>query len=124
MKKSTIRNPLNPNPDFWRPVRPTRGTPLTVTFTKEEKAILADPSASYWLKEQIRSSYNRDICYACADAEAFLDILQKRFNRMTSGPRLTNLDNTQDAQDVYELRQKTHQLNRANLHCKMIGFGL
>ena len=43
--------------------------------------ILNDPSASYWLKNALRSATRRDIVDALNDAETLLAILQDRFEQ-------------------------------------------
>jgi hypothetical protein len=47
--------------------------------------ILNDPSASYWLKDALRSALRRDIVDALNDAEALLAILQDRFSKLSAG---------------------------------------
>ena len=47
--------------------------------------ILNDPSASYWLKDALRSATRRDIVDALNDAEALLAILQDRFDKLSAG---------------------------------------
>ena len=47
--------------------------------------VLADPSASYWLKDALRSATHRDIIDALNDAEALLAILQDRFDKLSAG---------------------------------------
>ena len=43
-----------------------------------ESALLNDPSVSYWLKEQIRASKERDILDALCDAELLVAVLAER----------------------------------------------
>ena len=45
---------------------------------------LKDPSNSYWLKDAIRQSFDRDICNALSDAEFLVDILKQRYNEIAS----------------------------------------
>jgi hypothetical protein len=47
--------------------------------------VLADPCASYWLKDALRSVAHRDIVDALNDAEALLAILQDRFDKLSVG---------------------------------------
>jgi len=46
--------------------------------------VLADPCASYWLKDALRSAVRRDIVDAINDAEALLAILQDRFDKLSA----------------------------------------
>jgi hypothetical protein len=48
-------------------------------------AILADPAASYWLKDAIRASLNRDALDAYRDACTLKDIAQARYAFATIG---------------------------------------
>jgi hypothetical protein len=48
-----------------------------------EKKLLDDPSASFWLKEQIQTTRKRDIGDAMGDAEALLMVLHARWNKIT-----------------------------------------
>jgi len=47
--------------------------------------VLADPCASYWLKDALRSAVRRDIIDAINDAETLLAILQDRFDKLSAG---------------------------------------
>jgi len=47
--------------------------------------ILNDPSASYLLKNALRSATRRDIVDALNDAETLLAILQDRFDKLSAG---------------------------------------
>jgi len=49
-----------------------------------EESIFSDPSTSYWLRQQIKDSEERDILDALKDAELLAAILQKRFDHMMS----------------------------------------
>lgn len=44
-----------------------------------EREILADPSASHWLKSQLVATKSRDVVDAINDAEVLLNVLQQRF---------------------------------------------
>lgn len=44
-----------------------------------EQEILADPSASLWLKEQLRNSHERDIADMLNDIDALKGCLERRF---------------------------------------------
>lgn len=48
-----------------------------------ENKLLSDPSASFWLKEQIQTTDKRDIIDAMADAEALLMVLHARWNKIS-----------------------------------------
>ncbi len=47
--------------------------------------VLADPCASYWLKDTLHSAMRRDIVDAVNDAEALQAILQDRFDKLSAG---------------------------------------
>ncbi len=47
-----------------------------------ENELLIDPCISYWLKEQIRESSNRDILDVIKDVELFHNILNLRIQAM------------------------------------------
>jgi len=46
-------------------------------------AILNDPSASYWLKDSLRSALRRDIVDAANDAEVLAEVLADRCEDLT-----------------------------------------
>lgn len=48
----------------------------------DEQAILNSQSASFWLKDAIRSTRQRDIVDALKDAEILLAILNARFSNI------------------------------------------
>ena len=43
------------------------------------KEILADPSISYWLKDAIRTAYERDPVEAMRDAQSLIKMLRDRY---------------------------------------------
>ena len=45
-----------------------------------EKAIASDPGTSYWLKDQLVETKNRDVVDALKDAEALVQALQGRLD--------------------------------------------
>ena len=47
-----------------------------------EERVAKDPSTSYWLKEQIASSSDRDPVDALRDAEILVNILRQRVDGM------------------------------------------
>jgi hypothetical protein len=49
---------------------------MTKTFEIEQ--VLADPAASFWLKEALRSALDRDPVDAANDAEALAQLLDQR----------------------------------------------
>jgi hypothetical protein len=51
--------------------------------------VLADPTASRWLKDALHSAMRRDIVDAINDAEALLAILQDRFDKLSAGYKQT-----------------------------------
>jgi hypothetical protein len=51
--------------------------------------VLADPAASYWLKDALCSAVRRDIVDAVNDAETLLAILQDRFDKLSAGYKQT-----------------------------------
>lgn len=55
------------------------------TMNARLNTILNDPSASYWLKNALRSATRRDIVDALNDAETLLAILQDRFDKLSAG---------------------------------------
>ena len=48
--------------------------------TPTVKTILADPSASYWLQNAIKTAGNRDILDALRDAETLVAVLTTNLN--------------------------------------------
>jgi hypothetical protein len=50
-----------------------------VARTVDETVIERDPATSFWLLEQIKTTRQRDILDALADAEALVDILRQRW---------------------------------------------
>ncbi|WP_172600129.1 hypothetical protein [Sulfuricystis multivorans] len=46
---------------------------------------MADPSASFWLKEALRKSITRDPVDALNDAEVLVAVLKGRLDRILSG---------------------------------------
>jgi len=54
-------------------------------------AILNDPSASYWLKDALRSALTRDIVDACNDAEVLAEVLSDRCEDLTGQMRTNPL---------------------------------
>lgn len=46
----------------------------------DEKALLASQSTSFWLKDAITSTKNRDVVDALSDTEILLAILNARFS--------------------------------------------
>ena len=51
-------------------------------MTEQMKAILADPAASYWLKEAIRALLSRDALDAANDAELLAKLFSSRLDAM------------------------------------------
>ena len=50
----------------------------------DEQQLLADPSTSFWLKEQIEKLPERDILDAAFDAELLPRVADKRFKTLLS----------------------------------------
>ncbi len=48
------------------------------------KEILADPSISHWLKEAIRSAYERDPVDALRDAHRLIKMLGERYTQVVN----------------------------------------
>ncbi len=48
------------------------------------KEILADPSASHWLKDAIKAAYERDPVEAVRDAHRLLKILGERYTQIVN----------------------------------------
>ncbi|EGQ7973450.1 hypothetical protein I7Z51_002372 [Vibrio parahaemolyticus] len=48
-----------------------------------EQEVMNDPSTSYWLREQIEKSKERDILDVLDDTESLVLILKARLNAMT-----------------------------------------
>lgn len=55
-----------------------------MVYEPEAQAILADPSASRWLKAALQVSLERDPVDAVADAETLADVLERRLDRIYS----------------------------------------
>ena len=55
--------------------------PALNEFTSHENAILNSQTASYWLKRQIRDSYQRDVLDAWKDAEMLAQLLKARYTK-------------------------------------------
>lgn len=53
----------------------------TESFTFDVEQILADPSASFWIKAALRSALNRDLVDAANDADVLARALSRRCNR-------------------------------------------
>ena len=53
-------------------------------MTEQMKAILADPAASYWLKEAIRALLSRDALDAVHDAELLAKLFSARLELILS----------------------------------------
>ena len=51
-------------------------------MSKAESEILNDPSTSFWLKEQIVNSSNRDILDVLSDVEALKSVVEERARAM------------------------------------------
>jgi hypothetical protein len=49
------------------------------------KEILADPSVSYWLKDALRTAYERDPVAALRDARQLLQLLGQRYTQIVNG---------------------------------------
>ena len=50
-----------------------------VAKSLDESAMKSDPATSFWLREQISATRQRDVLDALADAEALVDILRQRW---------------------------------------------
>jgi hypothetical protein len=48
------------------------------------KEILADPSVSYWLKDALRTAYERDPVDALHDARSLLRLLGQRYTQIVN----------------------------------------
>jgi hypothetical protein len=48
------------------------------------KEILADPSVSYWLKDALRTAYERDPIAALRDARQLLQLLGQRYTQIVN----------------------------------------
>jgi hypothetical protein len=48
------------------------------------KEILADPSLSYWLKDALRTAYERDPVAALRDARQLLQLLGQRYTQIVN----------------------------------------
>jgi hypothetical protein len=48
------------------------------------KEILADPSVSYWLKDALRTAYERDPVAALRDARQLLQLLGQRYTQIVN----------------------------------------
>ena len=49
------------------------------------KELLADPSVSYWLKDALRTAYERDPIAALRDARQLLQLLGQRYTQIVNG---------------------------------------
>ena len=49
------------------------------------KEILADPSVSHWLKDALRTAYERDAVDALLDARSLLKLLGERYTQIVNG---------------------------------------
>lgn len=50
------------------------------TFSEAEKCILCSPFASYWLKDQVAKSTERDCLDALKDVQTLVEVLTERVN--------------------------------------------
>jgi hypothetical protein len=48
------------------------------------KEILADPSVSYWLKDALRTAYERDPVAALRDARQLIQLLSQRYTQIVN----------------------------------------
>jgi hypothetical protein len=48
------------------------------------KELLADPSVSYWLKDALRTAYERDPIAALRDARQLLQLLGQRYTQIVN----------------------------------------
>jgi hypothetical protein len=56
--------------------------PLKISMNLKE--ILADPSVSYWLKDALRTAYERDPVAALRDARQLLQLLGQRYTQIVN----------------------------------------
>jgi hypothetical protein len=49
------------------------------------KEILADPNISYWLKDAVKTAYERDPVEVMRDAHWLLQMLRERYTQMVNG---------------------------------------
>lgn len=58
---------------------------MTISRQKDlEQRVMQDPSSSFWLKEQIEATDERDVLDVMKDVEILLSIIHQRFNEKTS----------------------------------------
>lgn len=61
-----------------------RQASTTYAGLPSDAELLANPCTSFWLKDAIRESLNRDVCDAATDAEVLLAILTRRVDTALS----------------------------------------
>ena len=58
--------------------------PTHISFSMTLKEILADPGISYWLKDAIKTAYERDPIDALIDARRLLKMLGERYTQIVN----------------------------------------
>jgi hypothetical protein len=66
-------------------VRPATLT-LPADYTRAQEVILANPATSYWLRDAIAESGQRDVLDAASDAEILCALLQQRLRELIPSP--------------------------------------